>query len=98
MLTFDFRAENRDKEMKALLKEGTLPYMADMAKMEETGEDFSPEDAMKLMPMLMGQVAGVIDEVKPAKDIMDDMIQGAIASLQGNAAKVGPVSAIKSRL
>jgi NAD(P)H-dependent flavin oxidoreductase YrpB (nitropropane dioxygenase family) len=33
---------------------------------------------MEVMPLLMGQAAGAIDDVKPAKDIMIEMVEGAI--------------------
>ena len=92
-------ADNRSGEMKTLLKGGTLPYMADMEAAEKEESELDPIELMKRMPMLMGQVAGVIDEVMPAKDIMNAMMETAIASLKGNVARIIPeVATVKSRL
>jgi NAD(P)H-dependent flavin oxidoreductase YrpB (nitropropane dioxygenase family) len=33
------------------------------------------------MPYLMGQVAGVIQDIKPAKDIVDEMVEEAVKML-----------------
>ncbi len=42
------------------------------------------------MPLLCGAVAGAIDEVLPAKVILDEMIEGAALILQRNASLVVP--------
>jgi hypothetical protein len=45
----------------------------------------TPEDLKKMMnnmPLLMGSCAGAIKDIKPAKEIIDDMVSGAIQQLQ----------------
>ncbi len=45
------------------------------------------------MPLLMGACAGAIHDVKPAKEIIDEMICVAVAQLQDAAACI-----VKSKL
>ncbi|KAJ3301236.1 hypothetical protein HDV03_001175 [Kappamyces sp. JEL0829] len=69
--------QNRQEEMKKLLASGVIPYKADADKVE----DPSPEQMKQMLdarPWLMGQVAGSIKEVKPAKEIMDEMTAEAV--------------------
>lgn len=40
-------------------------------------------------PLLSGQVAGVIDEILPAKKIVDDMVAGAVAQIKKMNTLVG---------
>jgi len=41
------------------------------------------------IPFLMGQVAGVIKEIKPAKEIVDDMVREAIEMLRLGQTYIG---------
>jgi NAD(P)H-dependent flavin oxidoreductase YrpB (nitropropane dioxygenase family) len=89
--------DERSQEMKTLLKSGTLPSTADMnkyaaAKDEEErkqlvsswgGELPSPTNIH-----LSGQVAGAINEILPAKQIVEDMVRNACSSLQVNVSRV----------
>jgi NAD(P)H-dependent flavin oxidoreductase YrpB (nitropropane dioxygenase family) len=71
--------ENRRDEMKQLLARGILPYTIDAER-----DDLTPEQQKELIlnhPNLMGQVAGAINEVKPAAEIMEEMLRGAVDSL-----------------
>lgn len=43
---------------------------------------------MKERPWLIGSVSALIDEVKPAQQIVDEMVQVAIERLQASAAFV----------
>lgn len=60
--------------MKELLAQGVLPVDREMEK--------HPEKAMSARPFLLGKVSGLIDEVLPAKKIVDDMIADAAERLQ----------------
>ena len=74
--------EDQPEKIKALTDKGIIP----MAKDIEDDKDVD-------MPFLMGQVAAVITDIKPAKAIVEDMVSEAIAALQtGNGYIGGPKS------
>jgi len=41
----------------------------------------SPTQLLSLYPLLMGAVAGAIEDVRPAAEIMDDMMTEAVEAL-----------------
>jgi NAD(P)H-dependent flavin oxidoreductase YrpB (nitropropane dioxygenase family) len=73
----------RSEEMKALLAAGKLPIKADFEAKMERGEEITPDIQIKVTPQLMGQVAGVIDDIKSAKEIVDQMMSQAITVIRG---------------
>ena len=74
--------EDQPEKIKALTDKGIVP----MAKDIEDDKDVD-------MPFLMGQVAAVITDIKPAKAIVEDMVSEAITALQtGNNYIGGPKS------
>lgn len=78
--------QNRASEMKELLANGKLPYTVDEGK---------PNAAQMLeaaKPWLMGQVAGVVSDIKPAAAIINEMMEGCIDTLRSNVALISPVS------
>ncbi|KAG8979665.1 hypothetical protein FRB90_008025, partial [Tulasnella sp. 427] len=79
--------ENRQEEIKAYLSKGILPIEKDLEK--------HPEKSLEARPWLLGKVSGLIDEVLPAKKIIDDMVSEAAARLQAANTFVvgGPVKA-----
>jgi len=88
----------RTKEMKDLLTKGKLPYTADVEARQKRGGEVTEED-MKVMlesrPLLMGQAAGAIKDIKPAKEIIEEMVSGAISALRSSTALIAP---LKSKL
>jgi len=92
--------ENRADEMKALLKKGTIPYTSDLAKYnalrkKENTEQLAMSYAKSYsdgIPKLSGAVAASIMDIKPAKEIVEDMMAEAIRTIQANAKKVRIVS------
>lgn len=44
----------------------------------------------RVSPLLMGQCAGSIDEVLPAAQIVEEMMQGAIDTLRGGTSLIAP--------
>jgi len=88
--------ENRQEEMKELLKQGTIPYTTDLARYQEMRrKDNDDKNAASYvqsyndgMPKLSGQVAASINDILPAKTIVDNMMREAIETLQRNAAKI----------
>ncbi|OCL08282.1 2-nitropropane dioxygenase [Glonium stellatum] len=63
--------ESRPDEIRQLTEKGIVPFMRDM----NDGKDVD-------FPFLMGQVASVINDIKPAKEIVDEMVKEAIEMLQ----------------
>jgi len=74
--------EDQPEKIKALTDRGIVPMVKDI-------EDDKDVD----MPFLMGQVAAVITDIKPAKAIVEDMVSEAIVALRtGNSYIGGPKS------
>jgi len=85
----DWQSKRREK-MERLLSEGKVPSDYDL-EMKEKGT-FDAEDIECLFkyahkpqpyPHLMGQVAGSICEIKTAQDIVEEIIMGAVLTLDG---------------
>ena len=70
--------------MKARLARGELPFKADEHKMAT----LSGDELKAVTPLLMGQVAGAIQSLEPAKVIVAQMMDQAAAVLRANAAMV----------
>lgn len=89
---------NRVPEMKELLATGVLPYTKDVEDRQKKGGEITAED-MKMMtearPLLMGQCAAAVKEIKPAQAIVNEMVRDAIAALRGPVAFIAP---LKSKL
>jgi len=64
---------NRREEMQELLDAGTVPVMYDSQTRRIT-----PADRLHVIPHLCGQVCGSINEILPAKTIVEDMITEAV--------------------
>jgi len=107
--------ENRTVEMNKLLKEGTVPAFADNKLVKEVLDDgklegkglMAPEDIGKykkplrihFSPLLAGQVSGNIHDILPAKQIVEEMVNGAAETLRAKASLVkGSVGAAASKL
>ena len=63
--------ESRPDEIKRLTENGIVPLVRDM----DQGKDID-------IPFLMGQVSGIIKDIKPAKQIVEDMVQEAVEMLR----------------
>mmetsp|Transcript_91318 Transcript_91318/g.221739 ORF Transcript_91318/g.221739 Transcript_91318/m.221739 type:complete len:409 (+) Transcript_91318:109-1335(+) len=77
--------ENRASEIKELTSKGVLPVYHDMEERKKKGEEMM---ISQVQPLLIGQAAGAIDDVKPAAEIMSEMVTGAIESLRGATAQI----------
>lgn len=73
---------NRQSEIQSLTSQGILPHSNQMDKDEKAEVEFTMAEEMDRLPMLTGSVAGAIDEVLPAKKIIDVMVDGAIEILK----------------
>lgn len=75
--------ENRQAEIKRLCDDGKIPVDYEL----ENLADKVPDDVKKhATPLLMGKACGAINERKPAKVIVDEMVNDAVEWLQqGNS-------------
>lgn len=64
--------------MKRLCESGVVPLQRDM-------DDDKDVD----IPFLMGQVAGYIDKIQPAKEIMEEMVAECVDVLQNQQSYIG---------
>jgi len=65
--------EARPEELKQLTEAGKIPFFEEVNDGKATASEF--------FPALMGQVAGAIKEIKPAKDIVEEMVRDALQIL-----------------
>jgi len=83
--------DNRQQEIKELTSKGKIPIEADIERM---GDDIDDDTLDNIRPFLMGKAAAVVNERKPAKAIVDEMVSGAVEWInKGHASIVS-----KSRL
>jgi len=77
---------NRQQEIIALTSKGTIPiyHDAETKDMEEMGHTMD-----SIVPLLMGQACGPTNTIMPAKDIVEDMVNVAIATLRGQTSNIG---------
>ncbi|CDO70759.1 hypothetical protein BN946_scf184798.g74 [Trametes cinnabarina] len=66
--------EQRQQEVAELTAQGKIPHEVELEK--------HPEKSMEGRMWLMGKVAGSIKDIKPAKEIVDEMVNTAAESLQ----------------
>jgi len=69
----------RKVEMLQLQSEGVIPFQKDI-------NDGKVKNLAMSMPLLMGQAAGAVHEVLPAKQIVANMVQEAVQSLKATSA------------
>lgn len=79
--------ENRQADIKDYTSKGVIPVEADLERM---GDDIDDETMDNARPFLMGKVAAVVNDKLTAKEIIDDMVSGAVKWIQAmNSAIVG---------
>merc|ERR1712187_842421 len=74
----------KPNEITELTSKGIIPIEHDF----KTRENIGPMDIVKASPLLSGQVAGLVTEVVPAKDIIDEMMTGAMDMISLNASRL----------
>jgi NAD(P)H-dependent flavin oxidoreductase YrpB (nitropropane dioxygenase family) len=79
----------RREEQEKLLAQGTVPVQQDIDA-ASAGElkNVDAQTVAEGRPLLMGQVAGAIEDIKPAKQIIEEMMVGAVQILQKNHALI----------
>ncbi|TPX31415.1 nitronate monooxygenase [Synchytrium microbalum] len=70
---------NKADKIKELTAAGIVPAIQD----RELHPEWSDEESMAAHPQILGQAAGAIDEILPAKVIVDEMVSGAVKVLKG---------------
>lgn len=88
--------EKRRNEMEELLNKGIIPAKNDFETRLAKGENIPAEDVANARPLLMGQAAGAIEDVKPAKEIIEEMMSQAIEIIRYNAKLIAKVSENKT--
>jgi NAD(P)H-dependent flavin oxidoreductase YrpB (nitropropane dioxygenase family) len=73
--------ENRSQEIKQLCAKGVIPVKHDLETKLGQKEDVSPNVVSASRPLLSGSCAGAITDIKPASQIIDEMVKGAIEAL-----------------
>jgi NAD(P)H-dependent flavin oxidoreductase YrpB (nitropropane dioxygenase family) len=71
--------EKQPEKIKEWTDKGIIPYEKDVQDGVEEAD----------RPFLMGQVSGVIDEIKPAGEIVDEMVNGAVEMIRSGAQAIG---------
>jgi len=64
----------RSKEIQELVAQGKIPHEVELEQ--------HPEKSMQGLSWLMGRVAGSIKDIKPAKEIVDELVTTAVAGLE----------------
>ena len=82
---------NRSNEIQDLTNKGVIPVEHDLERM---GDDVDDETMDNARPFLMGKASAVVNDRLSAKQIIDDMVQGAVSEF--NKAQTQIVS--KSKL
>jgi len=72
----------RKQQIDELCEQGIVPFYHDMKEAERNKTDFNLAASF---PLLFGQGCGTIHDVKPAKDIMEEMMAEAIATLRAKS-------------
>ncbi|KDQ19571.1 hypothetical protein BOTBODRAFT_170647 [Botryobasidium botryosum FD-172 SS1] len=72
--------DNRQAEIKELTSQGIIPREKDVKE--------HPEKSIQSRQWLMGKVAAVINDIKPAKEIVDEMVRDAAECLRAGSATV----------
>lgn len=72
---------DRKDQIQKLCDQGIVPMQYDFKQAEEKGETLS---LAKVFPLLMGQSAGHVKEVKPAAAIIEEMMTDCINTIRSN--------------
>lgn len=79
----------RQQEIKELTSKGVIPYEADLDKVMSGGEgpagteDIDLDEALdKFRPFLMGKCAALVNELKSAKEVVDEFVDDAVVAIK----------------
>ena len=77
---------HRQEEIKTLTSQGVVPYYKEEKDRKEQG--LPPLPTTQIIPLLMGQCAGAIDNIMPADAIIAEMVTGAIAVMRASSSRI----------
>ena len=80
--------DNKQDKIKELTGKGILPVAWDVQQHEKRGEELSPMDYRY---WLMGQAAGGVKKITPAKEIIDEMVDGAVKIMRHNVSIISRI-------
>lgn len=76
---------NRAAEIQDLTAKGVIPVEHDLERM---GDDIDDDTMDNARPFLMGKASAVVNERKSAKEIVDEMVQGAVDEIRKSNAAI----------
>lgn len=86
----------RSNEIRELISKGIIPVNHDLEQLSAKGGEVpSGVDMTEARPLLMGQCAGAVHDIKPAKEIIEEMVNDAITTLR---AATGSITRLPARL
>jgi len=80
----------RHKDIQELCNQGIVPVVRDIEERAARNEQPTPQQLINNRPLLMGQCAGAITDIKSAAEIINEMVTSAIAALRDCTAEVRP--------
>jgi len=86
---------NRQSEIKSLTTKGVLPVYHDAEERAARGEPIEPSQIANYRPLLMGQAAAAVFDIKPAAEIVNEMMTEAVDALRNSSSLV---SGLKAKL
>lgn len=75
----------RAQEIKELTAKGVIPVEHDLERM---GDDVDDDTMDNARPFLMGKASAVVNERKSAREIVDEMVQGAVDEIRKSNAAI----------
>lgn len=76
---------NRQNEIKEMTNKGVIPVEGDLERM---GDDVDDETMDNARPFLMGKAAAVVNDRLSAKQIVDEMVEGAVKCINDSGSAV----------
>ncbi|KAJ6262562.1 hypothetical protein Dda_3373 [Drechslerella dactyloides] len=70
--------EKNPAGINALTSKGVVPVIHDLEQLARAGKPVPEEMEAGIRPILLGQAAGAIDKILPAKAIIDEMVYGTL--------------------
>lgn len=80
--------ENKSQEIRDLTSKGIIPVPNEVEELMKAGKEVSFKQRMEMQPLLMGKCAAAVQEIQPAKQIIEEMVSGAVGILKGATAKI----------
>jgi len=77
--------DNRQNDIKDLTYKGVIPVEADLERM---GDDIDDDTMDNARPFLMGKASAVTNEKLSAKQIIDDMVSGAVKAISESSSSI----------